>query len=57
MYKILDEIKHMDFPVPKHLLNEVLNLKAEQDEEFNPEMMTSRLTHLESLQLPLRGNK
>lgn len=32
VYRILDEIKHLNFVVLDHLLNEILDLKAEQDE-------------------------
>lgn len=33
LFKILDEIKHMDFLVLEHPLNEILDLETKQEEE------------------------
>lgn len=35
LYKILDEIKNMDFLVLKHSWNEIFDLEAKQEEEFD----------------------
>lgn len=35
-YKILEEIKNMDFFVQQYLLDEILELEAKQEEEFDP---------------------
>ncbi|TQE08616.1 hypothetical protein C1H46_005792 [Malus baccata] len=32
VYKIYDDIKHMDFPCPQHLRDEILDLEAKQEE-------------------------
>lgn len=35
VYKILEEIKNMDYPIPHYLLDEISDLKIEQEEDFD----------------------
>ncbi|KAM2229882.1 hypothetical protein ACFX1S_014355 [Malus domestica] len=46
-YKIYDEKKHMDVPPSQHLLNEISDLEAKQ-EESNPKDDLASDTHVES---------